>query len=235
MSQKLPFLPLVAALILSLMLAACAPAPTPVLPPTAVPATKAPEPTKAPVALRKVTLYMPVPVKTIAMFCAIVPQELGYYQEEGLDVSAETAESSPFIVQQMASGKADAGIVVAGPAISAWAQGLKLVAVWEMLTKPVFQQVVLDNSPVKALQDLKGKQLGVKGLDGGDIVELTADLAKLGLTVGKDVQLQPLGEDMGPVLEALKSGKVAAFSASARRTSCGAASRLARARPEAVG
>lgn len=184
----------------------------PAKPAAAAPKTQAPAKAAAP--LRKLALYLPLPVKTIAMFPMVIPADLGYYQEEGLDVAVETTDGSPFIMQQMATGKADAGLVIAGTAMSAWAQGHKSKAVWEMLTQPVFKMIVPEESQIKSFQDLKGKVVGVEGLQGGDIPELKAELAKAGLTEGRDYQIQPLGEEMAAVWQTLKGGKVAAFNIS---------------------
>ncbi|MCL4368846.1 MAG: ABC transporter substrate-binding protein [Actinobacteria bacterium] len=112
--------------------------------------------------LKKLTLYLPLPVKTIAMFPAVVADALGYFKEEGLAVTIEPTDSSTLIVSQLSSGKGDAGLIVAGPAISAFAQGQDFKAVWEMLTHPVFQVSVPESSPVKSLADLKGKKIGVE-------------------------------------------------------------------------
>ncbi|MCL4368847.1 MAG: ABC transporter substrate-binding protein [Actinobacteria bacterium] len=163
----------------------------------------------------KLTLFLPLPVKTIAMFPAVVADALGYFKDENLTVDIQTADSSPFIISQMSSGKGDAGLILAGTAISAFAQGQDFKAVWEMITHPVFSVVVPENSAVKSLADLKGKQIGIEDATSGYLPELKASLKAAGVDVDKgDALLVPLGQDYGPVLQKLDSGAISAQVAS---------------------
>ena len=164
--------------------------------------------------LRSITVYLPLPVKTIAMFPLVIPEYLGYFEEEGLDVETIPTESSSLIIQQMAAGNGEAGWVVSGTAMHALAQNNDIVSVHEFLVKPVFSLIVPEDSPIRSYEDLRGQTIGVENSAGGDIPELKADLENRGLVVGQDVQLIALGEDVGAIWEQVTSGKVAAFNIS---------------------
>ena len=163
----------------------------------------------------KITLFLPLPVKTIAMFAPVVANDLGYFTEENLQVDVLTADSSPFIISQMASGKGQAGLILSGTAISAFSQGQDFKAVWELITHPVFSVVVPANSAVKSLADLKGKKIGIEDATSGYLPELKASLKDAGVDVDAgDAQLVPLGQDYGPIIQKLDSGAIAAQAAS---------------------
>lgn len=164
--------------------------------------------------LRKITVYLPLPVKTIAMFPLVIPEELGYFEEEGLEVDLQTTDSSSLIIQQMAAGNGEAGWVVSGTAMNALAQGNDFISVHEFLVRPVFSLIVPEDSPIQSIADLRGKTVGMENPAGGDLPELRADLENEGLSVGKDVTLIAMGEDMGAVWEQVKAGKADAFNIS---------------------
>jgi len=177
--------------------------------------TEAPSTTTTVGEPKKLTLYTPLPVPTIAMMVAFVADGAGFFKEEGLEVEIVSTDSSTFEVAQMSSGKGDAGLMVAGPAIGAFAQEQPLISVWEMITHPVFDLITPDGSPIKSMADLKGKNIGVEEAQSGEIPVLKADLKEAGVDVDAgDAQLVPLGDDYAPILPKLESGEIAAMSSS---------------------
>jgi NitT/TauT family transport system substrate-binding protein len=125
------------------------------------------------------------------------------------------SDSSTFEVAQLSSGKGDAGLIVAGAAIGAFAQDQPLIAVWEMITHPVFDLITPDGSPIKSMADLKGKKIGVEEAQSGEIPVLKADLKAAGVDIDNgDAQLVPLGDDYAVILPKLESGEIAAMSSS---------------------
>ena len=182
-------------------------------PPTTSSETTAPPTTTA--ELTKLTLYTPLPVPTIAMMMPFVAAGAGFFAEEGLEVEIISSDSSTFEVAQLSSGKGDAGLIVAGSAIGAFAQAQPLIAVWEMITHSVFDLITPDGSPIMSMADLKGKQIGVEEAQSGEIPVLKADLRAAGVDIDKgDAQLVPLGDDYAPILPKLESGEIAAMSSS---------------------
>ncbi len=165
--------------------------------------------------LTALTLYIPLPVPTIAMMMPYVANGAGFFAEEGLEVEIIPSDSSTLMIGQLASGKGDAGLIVAGPAVGAFAQDQEFIAVWEMITHPVFDLITPDSSPIKSMADLKGKQIGVEEAQSGEIPILKANLKAVGVDIDKgDAQLVPLGDDYTAILPKLESGEVAAMSSS---------------------
>lgn len=154
---------------------------------------------------------LPVPTRTMAFFPYNVAQAVGFYAQEGLDVEVQTSQSSPFVVQQLVLGRANAGGVVAGVALNAFSQNQPVVAVCEQFLGSVFTLWVPADSPIQSFTDLKGKKIGVESLQGGHMPELRAALANVGLTVGQDVQLMALGDDSQTVVTAFNNKTVDAF------------------------
>lgn len=178
--------------------------------PVEKPAEKPPA-AAAPRDLRRVTLYLPLPAKTIALFPLVVPGETGFFREEGLEVTLETTDSPSLVLQQLAAGRGDGGWVAAATALQAFARNERLVAVHEFLVQPLFRLIVPADSQVRGYADLKGRDVGVERAEGSDLPELRANLARAGLNVGRDVRIVPLGEDLGAVWPQVTAGKVAAF------------------------
>ncbi len=160
---------------------------------------------------RKLTYVVGVPGLTMAYFQVNIAKAVGFFDEEGLDVDLQTAQSAPFVVQQIAVGRADAGGVSAGVLLNAFSQNQPMVATCELFRGTAFSLWVPEDSPVKTVADLRGKKIGVESLQGGHIPELRAGLVQAGLTVGRDVQLVALGDDAPTVIEAFKNKTVDAY------------------------
>jgi NitT/TauT family transport system substrate-binding protein len=174
---------------------------------TAACAQATPEPEE----LRKLTFMVPVPVLTTFYFPPNVADELGFFEEEGLEVEIVTGAGAPLVLQQMAVGNVDAGYVTASVGLNAFSQGQEVVAVYEDFDTSVFDLWVLPDSGISTVEDLRGKNIGVEGLQGGHIPELRAWLTAAGLTIGEDVNLLGLGDDSATVVEAFNNGTVDAY------------------------
>jgi ABC-type nitrate/sulfonate/bicarbonate transport system substrate-binding protein len=97
-----------------------------------------------------------------------------FFKEEGLDVEITRFQAGPSITQGMAAGSitvADIGLV---PAIVAIARGLPVIAPYlggySTPTHPFERIMVRDDSPIRSLDDLKGKKVAILGR--GTIPEL---------------------------------------------------------------
>ncbi len=178
---------------------------------TALITTACAQATAEPVELRKLTFMVPVPVLTTFYFPVNVADELGFFAEEGLEVEIVTGAGAPLVLQQMAVGSVDAGYVTASVGLNGFAQGQDVVVVYEDFSNSVFDLWVLPDSGINTVEDLRGKNIGVEGLQGGHIPELRAWLTAAGLTIGEDVNLLGLGDDSATVVEAFNNGTVDAY------------------------
>jgi len=143
------------------------------------------------------------------VFLYAVPKKLGYFEQEGLDVSIQGVAGGSLAAQVLQGGSAQ--IASAAPEsimfvrdkggdIKSFA-ALRRKGGWEVAFKP--------GSPIKSLADLKGKSIGVQGLSSGVVPLLTASLDEVGLRKG-DYNLVAAG--LGPqAAAALSSGKVDAL------------------------
>jgi NitT/TauT family transport system substrate-binding protein len=148
-----------------------------------------------------------------------LPLSLDYWKQEGYDVEVLPVGASLQALQQMVAGNAD------------FAQLNSSVVIQANVVNDVPARVVMNNGvidwslsvlqdgPVKTVQDLKGKTIGVFSLATGGIAFMKSYLRQNGMDPEKDVNLVAVGLGAPPV-EALRTGKVQAllFWASAQAT-----------------
>src|SRR5688572_19366402 len=148
-----------------------------------------------------------------------LPLSLDYWRQEGYEVEVLPVGASLQALQQMVAGNAEfaqlnssvviqANVVNAIPARVVMNNG---VIDWSLS--------VLADGPIKSVQDLKGKTVGVFSLATGGIAFMKSYLRKNGMDPDKDVNLVAVGLGAPPV-EALRTNKVQAllFWASAQAT-----------------
>ncbi|AJE46849.1 ABC transporter substrate-binding protein [Celeribacter indicus] len=139
-----------------------------------------------------------------------LPVTLGYWEEEGYEVSVEPVGASLQALQQMVAGNAafaqvNASVIVQGNVVN------------DLPVKVAMANGVIDwsvsvpaDSDIAAPQDLKGKTIGVFSLATGGIPLMNSWLASEGLDPQTDLELIPLGLGAAPV-EALRTGDVDAL------------------------
>src|SRR5947208_10242175 len=154
----------------------------------------------------------------ITFFPLSVANELGYMKEEGIDLELQVANGSSAVVQQLAAGNAQMGVILAPNTLLGFAEGVKYKAFYDFLTRNTFDVKVLPDSPVNKLTDLKGKNIGTIDLTRGDLPLLRAQLQRAGLVPAKDVTFVALGPTMSLHAQALKEGKVHALNLSWNNT-----------------
>ena len=148
-----------------------------------------------------------------------LPLSLEYWKQDGYEVEVLPVGASLQALQQMVAGNAEfaqlnssvviqANVVNGIPARVVMNNG---VIDWSLS--------VLDNGPIKTVQDLKGKTIGVFSLATGGIAFMKSYLRQNGMDPDKDINLVAVGLGAPPV-EALRTNKVQAllFWASAQAT-----------------
>lgn len=141
-----------------------------------------------------------------------IADELGYFAEEGLQVSFQDAGGSSAAIQQVIAGNADAALPAPSAFLNAVAQGYDLRWVYSYQYANIFTLAATEASGIKTIQDLKGKRVGVSDLAGGEVPLVRAVLEEAGLSQGADVQLVPVGDGSALTVEALRTGQVDAYS-----------------------
>jgi NitT/TauT family transport system substrate-binding protein len=163
--------------------------------------------------LKKFRVLLPFKVG-ITFFPISVADELGYLKHEGIDLDLQVANGSSAVVQQVAAGNAEIGVILAPNTLLGFSEGVKYKAFYDFLTKNTFDVKVIDSSPIGKPSDLKGKNIGTIDLTRGDLPLLRAELQRAGLNPQRDVQIVALGFNMALHAQALKDGRVDALNIS---------------------
>lgn len=161
---------LIPILLLTLLLAGCAPAETS--------------------DVTEVTVYLGFrPDVQFAPF--YVGLEKGFFAAEGYEVTLEHLGESD-IVRLVGSGEADFGIVSGEQVLLARAQEVPIVYVWEWYDSFPVGIAAKADSGISSPADLAGRTVGVPMLEGASYIGLEAILASAGLS-SADIQLEATG------------------------------------------
>jgi len=166
-----------------------------------------------PAPLKKFRVLLPFKVG-ITFFPISVANELGYLKDEGIDLDLQVANGSSAVVQQVAAGNAEIGVILAPNTLLGFSEGVNYKAFYDFLTKNSFDVKVIESSPISRPADLKGKRIGTIDLTRGDLPLLRAELQRAGLNPQRDVQVVALGFNMSLHAQALKDGRVDALNIS---------------------
>jgi NitT/TauT family transport system substrate-binding protein len=170
----------------------------------ALPASAADKP------LRKVHIAVGTTVLNIGYPMLTLPVTLGYWKDAGYDVEIMPVGASLQAVQQMVAGNADFAQVNSSVIVQANTQN-------DLPVRAVMSNGVIDwsisvdaDGPIKSVQDLKGKTIGVFSLATGGIAFMNNYLRANGIDPKRDVEVVPVGLGAPPV-DALRTGKVQAL------------------------
>jgi NitT/TauT family transport system substrate-binding protein len=142
----------------------------------------------------------------------LVAEDQGYFEEEGLNVSATGTDGSAFVTQQVISGNADFGWAASDSVIIAYANDPSLRAVMCHQEQNIFRIVTLADSDIQSVDDLAGQTLGFTEKGGGEEPLVQSTLADAGIT--DDVELLPIGAAGPQSQRAIEDGTVDAYASS---------------------
>lgn len=142
----------------------------------------------------RVTLGLPSPWNVQFSFVHF-GERLGFFREEGLAVEKVAVTGSAVLLPQVAANQVQFGYANPDILIIALARGEPLPArfVMNWLRSQTFEFVVLENSPVRTLAELRGRKLGVGALAWGNLPLSRAMLASQGVAWQRDVEVLPVG------------------------------------------
>lgn len=160
--------------------------------------------------LRKVKIAVGTTNLNISYPWLTLPITLNYWREEGYDVEVLPVGASLQALQQMVAGNVDFAQLNSSVVIQA--NIVNDVPVRVVMNNGVidWSLSVLDDGPIKSVQDLKGKTIGVFSLATGGIAFMRAYLKANGMNPDSDVQLIPVGLGAPPI-EAIRSNRVHAL------------------------
>jgi NitT/TauT family transport system substrate-binding protein len=158
--------------------------------------------------LRKVAINFGltyVPVGNSPVFS--VPQAMGFWKEEGLDVAVQLANGSGTAFQQLIAGQVVGTVGGVPPAMALINKGAKIVTVASINSRNIYYPVALADSRIKTVKDFKGAKIGIVSASSSNVYWIKALVKKYGLDPDKDITLVSVGS--GPAaLQALQSGRI---------------------------
>lgn len=161
---------------------------------------------------RKIRMAFGVPTMESAdngFFCSI-PQGMGFFADEGLDVEILTLNGAGAAMNMLANNQVQFTTHGAAGVLAGVGQGVPIKAFIVQVPDNFYAIGVDDATGVQRIEDLKGKVIGVPALGGSPFVMLKAVFRSLGWDPNKDVTYQAVGVGV-PALDALQRGRVAAI------------------------
>ena len=144
----------------------------------------------------------------------LVAKEMGYFEDEGIEVETEATEGSGFVTQQVIAGNVDYGWAAAADDVVAFSKDQSLRALSCNPPQNIFSITAPEGSEVQDVTDLKGKTLGITEAGGGEEPIVNAALGAADLQRNADVKILPIGAAGPQSLNAIKTGKVDAYASS---------------------
>lgn len=142
----------------------------------------------------------------------LAAQELGYYDELGLDVKFTPTGGSGEVIEQMVAGN----IATGNPSMPSVGEGLlanmDLVNIFTYSSGAIFGIFAPADSGIADIAGLKGKKIGISEPGGGEVAFLEAALREQGIDPIGDVKLIPIGEGGPETFQAIKAKRVDAYS-----------------------
>lgn len=151
--------------------------------------------TPAPAQKMKIKLLNAVPAASPGIATTLIPNGLGYWDQEGLDVGIEFVNAANIVqnFQLVANGQADFALGSPEPVVSAQAAGtpLGVVYVYNLVRAPIWYVMVPKGSPINSIADLAGKTIAInsQGSPGQPFVQAGMKAAGLSVTAATFVSL----------------------------------------------
>jgi NitT/TauT family transport system substrate-binding protein len=161
--------------------------------------------------LKKITLVQMHPIMGVGeeVFLYAVPKHLGLFAAEGLDVDIQNTQTGMVSAQLLQSGNAQIGTTAGDAILSVREQGGDLISFFNLKRNPGTFLVVLPDSPIHGLADLKGKTIGAPSFGAGGGLALKQNLTEVGITPD---QYNAIATGAGPsAVAALRSGQIDAL------------------------
>lgn len=145
------------------------------------------------------------PKEEVAMYA--VAQEMGYFEEEGLNVETVNSDGSVAAVQAVGTGQGDITASDTGSILAAVEKNVPVTTVGGLVQNWPWQIATLPGSDIQGPEDLDGKKIGVISLASGSAPYARAFAKAGGLDPEADVELLPVGVG-AQAASALTSGQV---------------------------
>jgi NitT/TauT family transport system substrate-binding protein len=155
-----------------------------------------------------ITIGTSLPFYSIAYVSTYNAQYLGYFEEEGLEVTVVPLKDSGTCTTAAIAGRVQIAKTTLDPFIQAQAkQDTGLIAIYKRGTRNIYYPAVPAESNILNIKDFKGKRIGIAGMGSGSHMFAKAHLRDVGIDPERDVTWVPVGI-MVQAGEALKRGDV---------------------------
>jgi len=161
--------------------------------------------------LKKITLVQTTTAitPTEAIVIGAVPMQLGYYKDEGLEVTMLQGNGPSGAAQVLQSGSAEFATTMPEAILQMREQGGDVVAIYTLTQDNGVTLAVMSDSPIQKLEDLRGKSIGAFSWASGGGALLIRSLEQVGL---KENEYTKINTPPGPATAtSLKSGQVDAL------------------------
>jgi NitT/TauT family transport system substrate-binding protein len=139
-----------------------------------------------------------------------IPKHLGFFKDEGLDVTLQPTDGATQEMQLLAAGQGDAGLGAPPAVLLARNSGAKVRAIFNSVQDHGTSIAVLADGPIRDPKELRGKKIGVMSMGASRTLDGYAMVQAAGLDPKKDVEWLPVGFGVQAAL-ALKRGDVQAL------------------------
>lgn len=145
--------------------------------------------------LRPVKCIIPIPTFDESFAPFAVAKYLGYFKEEGLDVTFVTVRGSNEAAMQISTGSAEVAAASPVDEIIGLQPGkdLDVKFFYELYYRNIWSLSVPQDSPVKSVAELKGKKLGVIGMGSAGVAFGRAFVMAAGLDPERDISFLAVG------------------------------------------
>ncbi|PZW44904.1 NitT/TauT family transport system substrate-binding protein [Humitalea rosea] len=160
--------------------------------------------------LRRVAIGVGTTNLNLAYPWLTLPLALNYWREDGYEVEVLPVGASLQALQQMVAGNVAFAQLNSSVVVQANVQNNIPVRVVMNNGVIDWSMSVLEDGPIKSVQDLRGKTIGVFSLATGGIAFMRAYLRASGINPDSDIRIIPVGLGAPPI-EALRSNRVQAL------------------------
>lgn len=155
-----------------------------------------------------ISLVQPVPGESSFFYPYLVGRELGFFEDEKIEVKYLSASEKLPLPAFVANGDADVGAAGADEALQAISRGGKFKVYYDEFRTAADVLSVVEDSDIQDASELEGKTIAAAGEDDRVLLRTALDVA--GVDEGS-VKIVSLGRAGPTTAEALKSGKVDAY------------------------
>jgi NitT/TauT family transport system substrate-binding protein len=138
------------------------------------------------------------------------PKHLGFFKDEGIEVTLQPTEGATQEMQLLAAGNGDAGLGAPPAILLARENGANVRAIFNSVASHGTAIAVMADGPIKDPKDLKGKKIGVLSMGASRTLDGYAMVEAAGLNPKTDVEWLPVGFGVRAAL-ALQRGDVQAL------------------------